>query len=129
MQHRNFQRNRRLASNREAVYLQDNPPAQTGGIGGLANTRRRSPKTTFFAGILAAENGSGIGPNTEPCFANTARPLTPTACGKPLTAGEVWTGPESVFKRAGFRLERDDPKHPIYGRPLDPRSERRSRDS
>ena len=40
--------------------------------------------------------------------------------GDALAAGEVWTGPESVFTRAGFHLERDDPEHPVYGRPLDP---------
>ena len=27
---------------------------------------------------------------------------------------DMWTGPEAVFKSAGFEVERDDPKRPIY---------------
>ena len=29
-----------------------------------------------------------------------------------------WTGPETIFKSAGFEVERDDPKRPIYGKRL-----------
>lgn len=35
-----------------------------------------------------------------------------------LSAGEVWTGPEALFRGANFEIERDDPEHPIYGRRL-----------
>ena len=28
---------------------------------------------------------------------------------------DMWTGPEVVFRRAGFTVERDDPKRPVYG--------------
>ncbi len=35
--------------------------------------------------------------------------------GEGLEDGEVWTGPELVFVKAGFALERDDPRRPIYG--------------
>ncbi len=39
--------------------------------------------------------------------------------GSNLSADNVWTGPEAVFRKAGFVLERDDPVYPIYGLPLD----------
>jgi ribosomal protein S18 acetylase RimI-like enzyme len=32
-----------------------------------------------------------------------------------LSCAEVWTGPESVFRKAGFEIERDHPERPIYG--------------
>lgn len=35
-------------------------------------------------------------------------------CGAGLEPGAVWTGPESVFVNAGFKVERDHPEHPIY---------------
>jgi GNAT superfamily N-acetyltransferase len=35
--------------------------------------------------------------------------------GTDLSAGEVWTGPEPLFQRAGFTIERNDPARPIYG--------------
>ena len=35
--------------------------------------------------------------------------------GIDLSAGAVWTGPESLFQQAGFTIERDDPNRPIYG--------------
>ena len=38
--------------------------------------------------------------------------------GHDLSADNVWTGPESVFQKAGFILERDDPLYPIYGKQL-----------
>ncbi len=34
--------------------------------------------------------------------------------GDELSAGEVWTGPERLFQGAGFSIERDDPRRPIY---------------
>jgi predicted acetyltransferase len=34
--------------------------------------------------------------------------------GKQLTANDVWTGPEAVFQKAGFKIESDDRRHPIY---------------
>jgi GNAT superfamily N-acetyltransferase len=36
--------------------------------------------------------------------------------GEDLTAEDVWTGPEALFKRTGFKVERDDSKFPIYGK-------------
>lgn len=39
--------------------------------------------------------------------------------GKNLSADNVWTGPESIFQKAKFSLERDDPLYPIYGLDLD----------
>lgn len=39
-------------------------------------------------------------------------------CGQGLDAGEVWTGPESLFIRAGFSVEKPDPQWPVYGKRL-----------
>nr|MBN2278246.1 GNAT family N-acetyltransferase [candidate division Zixibacteria bacterium] len=36
--------------------------------------------------------------------------------GKDLAVEDLWTGPERFFEKAGFELERDDPKYPIYGK-------------
>lgn len=33
--------------------------------------------------------------------------------GSELAAGELWTGPESMFRRAGFAVVRDDPDRPV----------------
>jgi GNAT superfamily N-acetyltransferase len=33
-------------------------------------------------------------------------------------AGEVWRGPEAIYTRAGFTLERDDARSPIYRKTL-----------
>jgi GNAT superfamily N-acetyltransferase len=38
--------------------------------------------------------------------------------GVNLTSGDVWTGPEAIFQEADFKLERDDPLHPVYSRKL-----------
>jgi len=38
--------------------------------------------------------------------------------GANLTSGDVWAGPEAIFRKAGFELERDDPLHPVYGKRL-----------
>jgi hypothetical protein len=38
--------------------------------------------------------------------------------GKDLSKGEVWTGPEVLFQKAGFCLEEDDPRHPVYRKDL-----------
>jgi hypothetical protein len=46
--------------------------------------------------------------------------------GSSCTKEEVWTGPESVFRRAGFRLERDHPSLPVYGLSLKGRRRRAS---
>jgi GNAT superfamily N-acetyltransferase len=35
--------------------------------------------------------------------------------GAELPDEDAWTGPEAVFRKAGFVLERDDPEKPIYG--------------
>jgi GNAT superfamily N-acetyltransferase len=35
--------------------------------------------------------------------------------GEKLAAEDLWTGPESIFIKAGFRLEQDDESHPMYG--------------
>jgi GNAT superfamily N-acetyltransferase len=34
--------------------------------------------------------------------------------GTGLPPEDVWTGPEGLFTRAGFHLERDDPHRPLY---------------
>jgi len=36
--------------------------------------------------------------------------------GERLPDEDVWTGPERLYRRAGFILERDDPDKPIYGK-------------
>ncbi len=38
--------------------------------------------------------------------------------GNGLSKGEVWTGPEVLFQKAGFNLEKDDQHHPVYNRRL-----------
>jgi ribosomal protein S18 acetylase RimI-like enzyme len=38
--------------------------------------------------------------------------------GQNLPDEDVWTGPEALFKTAGFTLERDDPRKPIYCKQL-----------
>ena len=38
--------------------------------------------------------------------------------GENLPEEDVWTGPEHLYRRAGFRLERDDSEKPIYGKRL-----------
>ncbi len=38
--------------------------------------------------------------------------------GQKLDAGEVWRGPEAIYRRAGFRLEREDTQAPIYRKTL-----------
>jgi GNAT superfamily N-acetyltransferase len=38
--------------------------------------------------------------------------------GKKLKVEDLWTGPESYFVKNGFKLERDDPIYPIYGKEL-----------
>lgn len=43
--------------------------------------------------------------------------------GHNLSSDNVWTGPETVFEKAGFELERDDPLYPIYGLQLQGQSE------
>ncbi|MBI2519630.1 MAG: GNAT family N-acetyltransferase [Bdellovibrio sp.] len=43
-------------------------------------------------------------------------------CGQGLGDGEVWTGPESLFIKAGFDIERMHPQWPIYGKWLNPAS-------
>jgi GNAT superfamily N-acetyltransferase len=40
--------------------------------------------------------------------------------GKGLSEGDLWTGPEAMFHRAGFGLVRDDPTRPILGLDLEP---------
>ncbi len=35
--------------------------------------------------------------------------------GENLPFGDVWTGPEAIFIRAGFALEKDDTQYPVYG--------------
>jgi len=35
---------------------------------------------------------------------------------KNLSPGEVWTGPEAVFKKAGFEIELDHTERPVYGK-------------
>ncbi|OFZ52075.1 MAG: hypothetical protein A2381_06095 [Bdellovibrionales bacterium RIFOXYB1_FULL_37_110] len=41
-------------------------------------------------------------------------------CGQTLSDGEAWTGPESLFVKAGFVVERAHPLWPIYGKRLGP---------
>ena len=38
--------------------------------------------------------------------------------GEGLDDEDAWTGPEELYRRAGFILERDDPQKPIYGKQL-----------
>jgi GNAT superfamily N-acetyltransferase len=38
--------------------------------------------------------------------------------GEELPDEDVWTGPERLYRRAGFTLERDDPQKPIYSKRL-----------
>ena len=38
-------------------------------------------------------------------------------CGKGMPH-EVWTGPEALFQKAGFQIERDDARRPVYGKRL-----------
>jgi ribosomal protein S18 acetylase RimI-like enzyme len=33
--------------------------------------------------------------------------------GESLEAGDLWTGPEAMFRRAGFVVAREDPQRPI----------------
>jgi hypothetical protein len=33
--------------------------------------------------------------------------------GEGLSCGDVWTGPENVFRAAGFEVVRDDPARPV----------------
>ncbi len=40
--------------------------------------------------------------------------------GEGLSAGEVWTGTEAMFQKAGFTIVRDDPLRPIYEKRLTP---------
>ena len=35
-------------------------------------------------------------------------------CGRKLEAREIWTGPESIFVKSGFKLIQEDPVHPVY---------------
>jgi GNAT superfamily N-acetyltransferase len=39
--------------------------------------------------------------------------------GEGLPADDVWTGPERLFRRAGFSLSRDHPRLPVYERNLE----------
>lgn len=39
--------------------------------------------------------------------------------GEDLDPGAVWTGPEAVYRRAGFFLERDDPERPVSAKSLE----------
>ena len=41
-------------------------------------------------------------------------------CGENLSAGEVWTGPELLYRKAGFERERDHSEFPVYARQLAP---------
>jgi GNAT superfamily N-acetyltransferase len=34
--------------------------------------------------------------------------------GKDLGAEDIWTGPERIFQEAGFNLEIDNDRHPVY---------------
>lgn len=34
-------------------------------------------------------------------------------CGAGLEAGDLWTGPESLYRAAGFTVVRDDPRFPV----------------
>jgi ribosomal protein S18 acetylase RimI-like enzyme len=36
--------------------------------------------------------------------------------GQGMPPEEVWTGPEALFQKAGFKVERDDPRRPVYGK-------------
>ncbi|MFH2035344.1 MAG: GNAT family N-acetyltransferase [Candidatus Zixiibacteriota bacterium] len=38
--------------------------------------------------------------------------------GKDLAVEDLWTGPEQFYLKAGFSLERNDAKYPIYGKQL-----------
>lgn len=40
--------------------------------------------------------------------------------GRALPDEDVWTGPEAIYQKAGFDLERDDVHKPIYGKWLSP---------
>jgi GNAT superfamily N-acetyltransferase len=40
--------------------------------------------------------------------------------GRSLSEGDLWSGPEAMFRRAGFGLVRDDPIRPILGLDLEP---------
>ena len=44
--------------------------------------------------------------------------------GEHLPDEDVWTGPERLYRRDGFALERDDPVKPIYGKRLGRKDER-----
>ena len=35
--------------------------------------------------------------------------------GENLEPGDAWTGTESIFRAAGFALEREAEKYPVYG--------------
>ncbi len=35
--------------------------------------------------------------------------------GENLPVDDIWTGPERVFQRVGFSVERDHPQFPVYG--------------
>lgn len=36
--------------------------------------------------------------------------------GEDLMTDDLWTGPEMLFQKAGFKVERDDSNFPIYGK-------------
>jgi GNAT superfamily N-acetyltransferase len=38
--------------------------------------------------------------------------------GQELPDEDVWTGPEAIYRQAGFVLEQEDPQKPIYGKRL-----------
>jgi GNAT superfamily N-acetyltransferase len=39
--------------------------------------------------------------------------------GTNLDPGDLWTGPEALYRGAGFEIVRDDPRCPVYGITLD----------
>lgn len=49
--------------------------------------------------------------------------------GKNLAADNIWTGPESAFRKAGFELTTDHPTFPVYTRRLDYEGDENSSDA
>lgn len=64
--------------------------------------RRRGLASRLLDGVLADLRSQGV-----------RRVEAYPRRGESLEAGDLWTGPEAMFRRAGFEIARDDPRRPI----------------
>lgn len=100
----------RLAKLVEQLHLEPDPATWALTCFLVAPERRGERLATrLLAGVLDALRARGVA-RVEACPKR----------GADLDALDLWTGPEAMFRGAGFRVVRDDPARPVLALELDP---------